>query len=197
LAPIRCWPRLSSSSRSPGPGDLPCARPADRDPLHRHPELHSDDTASVAELLRSKDFELSLPPLPREQWLHTDQRDRPSSFHLCYVSYGAEAVVTTTPARNDYRVQLPMIGRSITVMGGTETICERTQAVVSSPVHDQTILLNDDCQRLLVYFASESLSRHLSAMLGEGIIGKVRFAPGHGSLEGCGTQPASLDRACP
>lgn len=141
--------------------------PADRDPLYRHPELHSDDTASVAELLRSKDFELSLPRYRESSGCTRINAIDLSSLHLCYVSYGAEAVVTTTPARNDYRVQLPMIGRSITVMGGTETVCERTQAVVSSPVHDQTILLNDDCQRLLVYFASESLTRHLSAMLGK------------------------------
>lgn len=160
--------------------------PADRDPLYRHPELHSDDTASVAELLRSKDFELSLPRYRESSGCTRINAVDLSSLHICYVSYGAEAVVTTTPARNDYRVQLPMIGRSITVMGGTETVCERTQAVVSSPVHDQTILLNGDCQRLLVYFASESLTRHLSAMLGEGIIGKVRFAPAMDLSRGAG-----------
>jgi AraC-like DNA-binding protein len=99
------------------------------------------------------------------------------NIHLCYASYGMEAVLTATPVRNDYRVQLPLAGRSVTVMDGEETACEGAQAVVSSPICGQTIRLNTDCRRLLVYFASEALTRHLSAMLGEGVIGKVRFAP--------------------
>ena len=61
------------------------------------------------------------------------------SIHLCYVGYGTEAVAETTPARPDYRIQLPLAGRSVSVMGRIEIACADTQGVVSSPVCDQTI----------------------------------------------------------
>ncbi|HJQ59481.1 MAG TPA: AraC family transcriptional regulator [Vineibacter sp.] len=160
--------------------------PADRSPLHRYVELYSNDAAHAAALLRAKNFDLSL---PRRSETDGDFRingiDLPS-IHLCYASYGTDAVLATTPARNDYRVQLPLAGRSITAMEGRETVCEGTQAVVSSPHYDQTIRLNADCRRLLLYFASDALVRHLSAMLGEGVIGKVRFAPAMDLSQGAG-----------
>jgi len=160
--------------------------PIDRSPLHRHTELHSNDAVSVAALLRSKDFELLLPRRAETDGAARINAIDLPNIHLCYVSYGTEAILTTTPARNDYRVQLPLAGRSVTVMDRMETVCEGTQAVVSSPLYDQTIQLNADCRRLLVYFASEALTRHLSVMLGEGIIGKVRFAPSMDLAEGAG-----------
>jgi len=160
--------------------------PIDHSPLHRHTELHSNDVASVAALLRSKDFELLLPRRAETDGAARINAIDLPNIHLCYVSYGTEAILTTTPARNDYRVQLPLAGRSVTVIDRMETICEGTQAVVSSPLYDQTIQLNADCRRLLVYFASEALTRHLSAMLGEGIIGKVRFAPSMDLAKGAG-----------
>lgn len=160
--------------------------PVDRSPLNRYPTLHSNDAASVASLLRSKEFDLSLlQPVGSGGGVRINAIDLPN-IHLGYVSYGAEAVVTTTPARNDYRIQMAVAGRSVTAMDRTEMVCEGMQAVVSSPLYDQTIRLNADCQRLLVYFASEALTRHLSVMLGEGVIGKVLFAPSMNLSAGAG-----------
>lgn len=160
--------------------------PVGRSPLHRHVELLSHEAASTAELLRSKGFELSLPGGSAAHGVMRINGLDLASIHLCYVSYGTDAVVTTTPARTDYRIQLPLAGRSVTVMEQTETLCQDAQAVVSSPLYDQTIRSSAECQRLMVYFAGDALTRHLNTMLGEGIAGKVRFAPSMDLTRGVG-----------
>jgi AraC-like DNA-binding protein len=160
--------------------------PVDRSPLHRHIELLSHEVASTAELLRSKGFELSLPAGSAARGIMRINAIDLASIHLCYVSYGTDAVVTTTPARTDYRIQLPLAGRSVTLMEQTETLCQDAQAVVSSPLYDQTIRSSADCQRLMVYFTGEALTRHLNAMLGEGIASRVRFAPSMDLTRGVG-----------
>ncbi|HJQ56218.1 MAG TPA: AraC family transcriptional regulator [Vineibacter sp.] len=158
----------------------------DRSPLHRHPELACSDATGVADLLASKGFNLSL-PRHRESTsgMEINAIDLPS-IHLCYVAYGTEAVATTTPARTDYRVQFPLAGRSVSAMGRTEFVCGGTQGVVSSPVGDQKISSAADSRRLMMYFAGEALVRHLSVMLGEAIVGKVRFEPALDLARGAG-----------
>ena len=160
--------------------------PVDRSPLHRHPELYCSDAAGVADLLASKGFNLTLPH-HREGTggMRINAIDLPS-IHLCYVSYGTEALATTTPARTDYRVQFPLAGQSVSVMGRTEVVCADTRGVVSSPVCDQTIRSAADARRLMMYFTGEALTRHLSAMLGEAIVEKVRFDPALDLSRGAG-----------
>ena len=87
--------------------------PVDRSPLHRHPELHCGDALGAADLLASKGFDLILPRYREGAGgIRINAIDLPS-IHLCYVSYGTEAVAKTTPARTDYRIQLPLAGRSV------------------------------------------------------------------------------------
>lgn len=149
----------------------------DHSPLYRHPELHCRDATGVADLLASKGFNLSLPHHREgESGMQINALDLPN-IHICYVSYGTEAIATTTPARTDYRIQLPLAGRSVSVMGRTEVVCADTQGVVGSPVCDQIIRSAADSRRLMMYFSGEALTRHLSSMLGEAIVGKVRFDP--------------------
>lgn len=136
--------------------------------------------------MAAKGFDLTLPRY-REGvgGMQINAIDLPR-IHICYVSYGTEAVARTTPARTDYRVQLPLSGRSVSVMGRLEVVCAGTQAVISSPVCDQTIRSAADSRRLMMYFAGDALTRHLSAMLGEGIAGTVRFVPALDLTQGAG-----------
>jgi AraC-like DNA-binding protein len=152
--------------------------PADRSSLHRHPELHCNEPSRVADLLAAKGFDLVLPH-SRDgtgNGVHINAIDLPS-IHMCYVSYGTEAVARTTPARTDYRIQLPLAGRSVSVMQSTEVACTGSQGVVSSPVCNQTIRSAADSQRLMMYFAGDALIRHMSAMLGEAVTQTVCFEP--------------------
>jgi AraC-like DNA-binding protein len=160
--------------------------PVNRSPLHRHPELYCRDAAGVADLLASKGFNLILPHHREDDdGMQINAIDLPS-IHLCYVSYGTEAIATTTPARTDYRVQLPLAGCSVSVMGRTEVVCGGMQGIVGSPVCDQTIRSAADSRRLMMYFAGEALTRHLSAMLGEAIVEKVQFEPALDLTRGAG-----------
>jgi hypothetical protein len=68
--------------------------PIDRSPLHRHTELHSNDAVSVAALLRSKDFELLLPRRAETDGAARINAIDLPNIHLCYVSYGTEAILT-------------------------------------------------------------------------------------------------------
>ncbi|WP_178131117.1 helix-turn-helix domain-containing protein [Reyranella sp. CPCC 100927] len=151
--------------------------PVDRSPLHRHPELYCSDAAGAADLLARKGFNLTLPHhRDGEGGMRVNAVDLPS-IHLCYVRYGTEAIATTNPARTDYRVQFPLAGRSVSVMGRTEVLCADMQGVVGSPLCDQVIRSAADSQRLMMYFAGDALIRHLNAMMGEAIVEKVRFDP--------------------
>jgi AraC-like DNA-binding protein len=176
---------VSADCRFPGP-EVIVRAPVDRSPLHRHPELHCGDALGAADLLASKGFDLILPRYREGAGgMRINAIDLPS-IHLCYVGYGTEAVAKTTPARPDYRIQLPLAGRSVSVMGRMEVACADTQGVVSSPVCDQTIHSAADSRRLMMYFAGEALTRHLSAMVGEAIVDKVRFEPALDLTRGAG-----------
>jgi AraC-like DNA-binding protein len=71
-------------------------------------------------------------------------------------------------------------------MGQTEVACADTQGVVSSPVCDQIIRSAADSRRLMIYFAGDALTRHLSAMLGEAIVETVQFVPALDLTSGAG-----------
>ncbi len=160
--------------------------PVDRSPLHRHPELCCSDAGGVADMLAGKGFNLTLPRHREgEGGMQVNAIDLPS-IHLCYVSYGTEAIATTTPARTDYRVQFPLAGRSVSVMGRTEVVCADMQGVVGSPVCDQTIRSAANSRRLMMYFAGDALIRHLNAMMDEAIVEKVRFDPALDLTRGAG-----------
>lgn len=162
-------------------------------PLRHHAIFHSTDADDARAFFAGKQVALALQGDGAGPALDTQVNVAYlPNVELCYLQYGVAATARIGTHRDDYRIQLPLHGRAETDFGGERLVCHPGMAAITSPTAQQTIRSGADCGRLLVMFSREALTRHLSALLGEGVDAPLRFAPAMAVGSGPGRSLASL-----
>lgn len=162
-------------------------------PLRHHALFHSKDADDARAFFAGKDVALAIQCGSARPAVDTRVNVvYLPNVELCYLQYGVAATARIEVRRDDYRIQLPLHGMAETDFGSERLVCHPGMATITSPTAQQTIRSRADCGRLLVMFSREALTRHLSALLGDGVDTPLRFAPAMAVGSGPGRSLASL-----
>ena len=100
-----------------------------------------------------------------------------SGVYLGYVEYGGAIAVSSMPARNDYRILLP-VRRGIEAVTRSDVVaCRLGGAIITSPSQTRMVRMEHGSAALNVFLKRSELTRQLAALLGHGVQDEIVFAP--------------------
>jgi AraC-like DNA-binding protein len=102
----------------------------------------------------------------------------PSGVYLGFLEYGCAIELGGLPARDDYRILLP-IRRSIEAVVGDDTVScrEASGAIITTPSRTKLVRLERGTALLNLFLKGPELTRQLGALLGDTIRKPIEFAP--------------------
>jgi AraC-like DNA-binding protein len=156
-------------------------------PLLEHSRIfRSRDPEDACAFLESKQFRFSF---SRKAIKQLDLRINGIYFpsvYLGYIQYGSPAEIETSPARDDYWLQIP-IQENLEITVGRHCIdCSPRRAAVSSPTNRLRIRTVNSGARFNISLNPSALIRELAGLLGDAPGAQLEFAPemdlatGHG-----------------
>lgn len=145
--------------------------------LERQRIFHSCDAEETRAFLRSKEFRFEIAPREaRRLDVHINGVYLPGMF-IGYIEYGSPVTVWTTPARDDYWIQLPLRGCIETTTGRARVACDRRRAAVCTPRRENTMRSGEGSARFNVSLTSATMTRQLTALLGDVPRRAIEFEP--------------------
>jgi AraC-like DNA-binding protein len=117
-----------------------------------------------------------------------------SSMTIGYVDWGAKVSVWSTEANCDYWIVPPIRGDLEVVIGKREIVCRPGHAIVNSPRRVGCIRSNEGSSRLSLRLIGTTLTRQLSALLGEPVDAPLELATELSLAEGYGRSIAGYLR---
>ncbi|HEY7552735.1 MAG TPA: AraC family transcriptional regulator [Hyphomicrobiaceae bacterium] len=137
----------------------------------------SRDPDEARAFLRAKEFRFDISRrVARQLDLRINGIYLPGVY-VGYIQYGAPGEIRTTPARDDYWLQLPIQEEIEFEIARWRIACGPERAAVSSPTHELVIRTKGTGARLNVSVRAATLTRHLAGLLGEEPAAPLELAP--------------------
>jgi hypothetical protein len=118
-------------------------------------------------------------------------------MYVAYVQHRSTAVVHSSPARNDYWVQLPLSGHLEATVGRDLINCNPDCAWIASPTRQDYFAMRSDVGSACIHSClnKSAISHQLEALLDEPLCASLEFGPTMDLTTGYGNSLARIIRA--
>jgi AraC-like DNA-binding protein len=99
------------------------------------------------------------------------------NMYISYTQYGVPVEISACSSRGDYALYVPVQGQIESVIGNKAVSCRQGEAVVASPLRDQSTLSSAECGRFILSIARDTMVRQLAALLGHSVTEALVFDP--------------------